>query len=57
MKKKFLIILSIILNSCTWNTIQISVLPNGNYSIVYESTGEKFDIENQKMVMLNLYIL
>ena len=26
--------------------IQISVLPNGNYSIVYESTGEKFDIEN-----------
>jgi len=26
--------------------IQISVLPNGKYSIVYESTGDKFDIEN-----------
>ena len=46
MKKKFLIILSFILNSCTWNMVQISVLPNGSYSIVYESTGDKFDIEN-----------
>ena len=46
MKKKFLIILSIILNSCTWNMIQISVLPDGNYSIIYESTGNIIDIEN-----------
>ena len=46
MKKKFLIILSIILNSCTWNMIQISVLPDGNYSIIYESSGNIIDIEN-----------
>ena len=46
MKKKFLIILSIILNSCTWNMIQVSVLPDGNYSIIYESTGNIIDIEN-----------
>ena len=46
MKKKFLIILYIILNSCTWNMIQISVLPDGNYSIVYESNGNRLDIDN-----------
>ena len=34
------------LNSCTWNMIQISVLPDGNYSIVYESSGNTLDIEN-----------
>ena len=50
MKKKFLIILSIILNSCTWNMIQISVLPNGDYSVVYESSGDKLDIENNDFV-------
>ena len=46
MKKKFLIILSVMLSSCTWNMIQISVLPDGNYSIVYESNGNRLDIDN-----------
>ena len=46
MKKIFLIILSVMLSSCTWNMIQISVLPDGNYSIVYESSGNTLDIEN-----------
>ena len=45
MKKKFLIILSVMLSSCTWNMIQISVLPDGNYSIVYESNGNRLDID------------
>ena len=46
MKKIFLIILSLMLSSCTWNMIQISVFPDGNYSIVYESSGNTLDIEN-----------
>ena len=50
MKKKFLIILSFILNSCTWNMIQISVLPDGNYSIVYESSGNMLDIDNNDFI-------
>ena len=46
MKKIFLIILSLMLSSCTWNMIQISVFPDGNYSIVYESNGNRLDIDN-----------
>ncbi|MEC7822292.1 MAG: hypothetical protein VYA20_00895 [Candidatus Neomarinimicrobiota bacterium] len=30
--------------------IQISVLPDGNYSIVYESSGDKSDIENNDFI-------
>ena len=30
--------------------IQISVLPNGDYSVVYESSGDKLDIENNDFV-------
>ena len=50
MNKIALIFLCILLNACTWNGIHISVLPDGNYSIVYESIGIKSDLENEDFV-------
>ena len=50
MNKIALIFLCILLNACTWNGIHISVLPDGNYSIIYESIGIKSDLENEDFV-------
>ena len=47
MNKIALIFLCILLNACTWNGVHISVLPDGNYSIIYESIGIKSDLENK----------
>jgi len=46
MKKVFLIIACMLLTACVENLIHISVLPNGKYSIKYNSIGDKSDLEN-----------
>ena len=46
MKKTFLVILCMLLTACVENLIHISVLPSGEYSIKYNSIGDKTDLNN-----------
>ena len=46
MKKVLSIIACMLLTACVENLIHISVLPNGKYSIKYNSIGDKSDLEN-----------
>ena len=46
MKKIFLVIACMLLTACVENLIHISVFPGGEYSIKYNSIGDKTDLNN-----------
>jgi len=46
MKKAFLVIACMLLTACVENLIHISVFPGGEYSIKYNSIGDKTDLNN-----------
>ena len=50
MKRVFLIIACMLMTACIENLIHISVLPDGKYSIKYNSIGDKIDLENKDFV-------
>ena len=50
MKRVFLIIACMLMTACVENLIHISVLPDGKYSIKYNSIGDKIDLENKDFV-------
>ena len=50
MKGVSLIIASMLMTACVENLIHISVLPDGKYSIKYNSIGDKIDLENKDFV-------
>ena len=50
MKRVFLIIACMLMTACIENLIHISVLPDGKYSIKYNSIGDKVDLENKDFV-------
>ena len=50
MKRVFLIIACMLMTACVENLIHISVLPDGKYSIKYNSVGDKIDLENKDFV-------
>ena len=50
MKRAFLIIACMLMTACVENLIHISVLPDGKYSIKYNSIGDKIDLENKDFV-------
>ena len=53
MKRVFLIIACMLMTACVENLIHISVLPDGKYSIKYNSIGDKIDLENKDFVHPN----
>ena len=50
MKRVFLLIVCMLMTACVENLIHISVLPDGKYSIKYNSIGDKIDLENKDFV-------
>ena len=50
MKKALLIIVCMLMTACVENLIHISVLPDGKFSIKYNSIGDKIDLENKDFV-------
>jgi hypothetical protein len=50
MKRVFLLIVCMLMTACVENLIHISVLPDGKYSIKYNSVGDKIDLENKDFV-------
>ena len=50
MKKALLIIACMLMTACVENLIHISVLPDGKFSIKYNSIGDKIDLENKDFV-------
>ena len=50
MKKALLIIVCMLMTACVENLIHISVLPDGKFSIKYNSIGDKIDLENEDFV-------
>ena len=50
MKRVFLLIVCMLMTACVENLIHISVLPDGKYSIKYNSVGDKIDLENTDFV-------
>ena len=46
MKKTFLVIACMLLTACVENLIHISVFSSGEYSIKYNSIGDKTDLNN-----------
>lgn len=50
MKRVFLIIACMLMTACVENLIHISVLPDGKYSIKYNSIGDKLDLDNKDFI-------
>ena len=50
MKRVLLLIVCMLMTACVENLIHISVLPDGKYSIKYNSVGDKIDLENKDFV-------
>ena len=50
MKKALLIIACMLMTACVESLIHISVLPDGKFSIKYNSIGDKIDLENKDFV-------
>ena len=46
MKKILLIMACMLLTACVENLVHLNILPTGKYSIRYNSTGDKVDLEN-----------